>query len=73
MILNLQVQLLLVPFLMLMCGNRRELLLVFGDALFAKEGESIEDFHERYMESLRQLFDKYVGFSPDPNHKLIIK
>jgi hypothetical protein len=46
---------------------------VFGDALFAKEGESIEDFHERYIESLRQLFNKYVGFSPDPNHKLIIK
>lgn len=52
---------------------RKELLLVFGDALFAKEGESIEEFHERYIESLRQLFDKYVGLSPDPNHKLIIQ
>jgi hypothetical protein len=59
--------------LMFLHGIRREILLVFGDALFAKEGESIEDFHERYIESLRQLFNKYVGFSPDPNHKLIIK
>lgn len=52
---------------------RRELLLVFGDALFSKEGESIEDFHQRYIDSLRELFDKYVGLSPDPNHKLIIE
>ena len=58
--------------LMLVLGICRELLLVFGDALFAKEGESIEEFHERYIESVRQLFDKYVGFSPDPSHKLII-
>lgn len=52
---------------------RKEILLVFGDALFAREGESIEEFHKRYIESVRQLFDKYVGFSPDPNHKLIIQ
>lgn len=61
------------PILMLLHVIYREILLVFGDALFAKEGERIEDFHERYIESLRQLFEKYVGFSPDPNHKLIIK
>lgn len=51
---------------------RKEILLVFGDALFAEEGESIEDFHGRYIDNLRQLFDKYVKYSPDPNHKLII-
>lgn len=52
---------------------RKELLLVFGDALFSKEGESIDEFHQRYIKSLRQLFDKHVGLSPDPNHKLIIE
>jgi len=51
---------------------RKEILLVFGDALFSKEGESIKDFHERYIESVRQLFNDYVKYSPDPNHKLII-
>lgn len=57
---------------MFLVGIRREILLVFGDALFAEEGESIEDFHGRYIDNLRQLFDKYVKYSPDPNHKLII-
>jgi len=59
--------------ILMLLGICRELLLVFGDALFSKEGESIEDFHERYIESVTQLFNKYVRFSPDPTHKLIIK
>ncbi|XP_024403325.1 diacylglycerol O-acyltransferase 2 [Physcomitrium patens] len=51
----------------------KELLLVFGEPLFSKEDESIEDFHARYVESLTQLFERYVRFSPDPKHKLILK
>lgn len=59
--------------LIMLLGIPRELLLVFGEPLFSKEDESIEDFHARYVESLTQLFERYVRFSPDPKHKLILK
>lgn len=52
--------------------NCRELLIAVGDPLFANEGESIAEFQERYIQAVKQLFDRYVGLSPDPNHKLII-
>ena len=51
----------------------RDLLLVFGNPVFANEGETIEEFHERYIETVKKLFEEYVRLSPDPNHKLIIK
>ncbi|KAH8946232.1 hypothetical protein BDL97_12G083100 [Sphagnum fallax] len=51
---------------------RKELLIAIGDPLFAKEGESIVEFQERYIQALKQLFDQYVSLSPDPKHKLII-
>jgi len=52
--------------------NCRELLIAIGDPLFANEGESIAEFQKRYIQAVKQLFDRYVGLSPDPNHKLII-
>ncbi len=52
--------------------NCREVLIAIGDPLFANEGESIAEFQERYIQAVKQLFDRYVGLSPDPNHKLII-
>jgi hypothetical protein len=52
--------------------NCRELLIAVGDPLFANEGESIAEFQEQYIQAVKQLFDRYVGLSPDPNHKLII-
>jgi hypothetical protein len=51
---------------------RKELLIAIGDPLFANEGESIAEFQKRYIQAVKQLFDRYVGLSPDPNHKLII-
>ncbi|KAH9560663.1 hypothetical protein CY35_06G118600 [Sphagnum magellanicum] len=51
---------------------RKELLIAIGDPLFANEGESIAEFQKRYIQAVKQLFDRYVGLSPDPNHTLII-
>lgn len=46
--------------------------MAFGEPLFAKDGESVEAFHARYNEAVKQLFDKYVGMSADPKHKLVL-
>jgi hypothetical protein len=46
--------------------------MAFGEPLFAKEGESLESFHGRYVEAVERLFEKYVGMSADPKHKLAI-
>lgn len=51
---------------------RRELFCVVGDPVFPREGESVDDFHSRYVEHLKALFYKYVEFSPSPAHKLVI-
>ncbi|CAI5534377.1 unnamed protein product [Closterium sp. Naga37s-1] len=39
---------------------RKELLFVVGKPLFAKDGEAVDEFHARYMDALKQLFDTYV-------------
>ena len=46
---------------------------MIGRPLFAKEGESLDDFHNRYVAEVRRIFDTYVRMSPKPNHKLMIK
>jgi hypothetical protein len=51
----------------------RPLMIAVGEPLIAREGESVDAFHERYMEALKALFDKYVPYSPNPNVKLIIQ
>ncbi|CAI5474694.1 unnamed protein product [Closterium sp. Yama58-4] len=51
---------------------RKELLFVVGKPLFAKEGETVDEFHARYVEALKQLFDTFVTISPHPSHKLVI-
>ncbi|CAI6001342.1 unnamed protein product [Closterium sp. NIES-64] len=51
---------------------RRDLLVVVGKPLFPEEGESVDDFHARYVTAITQLFHKYVGLSAQPNQKLVI-
>ncbi|GAQ82391.1 diacylglycerol O-acyltransferase [Klebsormidium nitens] len=51
---------------------QRDLLMAFGEPLFAKDGETVEEFHSRYVEAVKQLFNKYVGMSADPKHKLVL-
>eukprot|EP00475_Leptophrys_vorax_P003978 TRINITY_DN12327_c0_g1_i1.p1 TRINITY_DN12327_c0_g1~~TRINITY_DN12327_c0_g1_i1.p1 ORF type:complete len:119 (+),score=16.38 TRINITY_DN12327_c0_g1_i1:38-358(+) len=51
---------------------RKDLLFVVGKPLFAREGETVDQFHARYVEALKELFDTYVGISPNPTHKLVI-
>ncbi|CAM6092595.1 unnamed protein product [Calypogeia fissa] len=60
-------------FLILPMPFRRPLMVAVGEPLFPREGESVDDFHERYKKALRELFDKYVPYSPKPDHKLIIQ
>ncbi|KAL2650659.1 hypothetical protein R1flu_018787 [Riccia fluitans] len=52
---------------------RRPLLMAIGEPLFAKEGENVDSFHQRYMQALRELFDKYVPYSPHPDTQLDIQ
>ncbi|CAI5478499.1 unnamed protein product [Closterium sp. Yama58-4] len=51
---------------------RRDLLVVVGKPLFPEEGESVDDFHARYVTAITHLFHKYVGLSAQPNQKLVI-
>lgn len=53
-------------------GARRDPLMAFGEPLFAKEGKSLENFHGRYVQAVERLFEKCVGMSADPRHKLAI-
>ncbi|CAI5486959.1 unnamed protein product [Closterium sp. Naga37s-1] len=39
---------------------RRDLLVVVGKPLFPEEGESVDDFHARYVTAITQLFHKYT-------------
>ncbi|CAI5964206.1 unnamed protein product [Closterium sp. NIES-65] len=41
---------------------RKELLFVVGKPLFTKDGEAVDEFHARYMDALKQLFDTYLLF-----------
>ncbi|KAL3701049.1 hypothetical protein R1sor_019071 [Riccia sorocarpa] len=52
---------------------RKSLLMAIGEPLFAKEGESVDSFHERYVQALRDLFEKYRPYSPDPTIQLDIQ
>lgn len=52
--------------------KRVPMLIVIGKPLFAEKGESINDFHSRYVRELEKLHDKYVGISSYPKRKLVI-
>ena len=43
-----------------------------GHPLFPREGESVDDFHARYMQAVDKLYHDYVHLSPDPSRKLLI-
>ncbi|GBG86362.1 hypothetical protein CBR_g41357 [Chara braunii] len=51
---------------------RRNILVAFGEPMFAKEGESTDAFHARYMQELKNLYHKHVALSGRPDHKLVI-
>lgn len=48
-------------------------MIAVGEPLVPKDGESVDEFHERYIRALRELFDQYARYSPKPDHKLIIQ
>ncbi len=51
---------------------RRELVIAVGEPLFAREGETVDEFHGRYVAAVEALFEEYVGQTSRPNHKLVI-
>lgn len=51
---------------------RIPMLIAIGKPMFALEGESVNDFHARYMDELQKLYAKYVGMTSDPKRKLVI-
>ncbi len=51
---------------------RIPMLIAIGKPMFAQEGESVNDFHARYIEELQKLYAKYVGSTSDPKRKLVI-
>eukprot|EP00961_Rhodomonas_salina_P001549 21424-Rhodomonas_salina.3 len=51
---------------------RRELVLAVGEPLFARDGETVDEFHGRYVAAVEALFAQYVGRTSQPNHKLVV-
>ncbi|GBG86685.1 hypothetical protein CBR_g41748 [Chara braunii] len=51
---------------------RRNILVAVGEPMFAKEGESVDAFHARYMQELKNLYHTHVALSGRPDHKLVI-
>mmetsp|Transcript_12914 Transcript_12914/g.32538 ORF Transcript_12914/g.32538 Transcript_12914/m.32538 type:complete len:339 (+) Transcript_12914:201-1217(+) len=51
---------------------RRPLLVAFGEPIFAREGETLPEFHARYVEALQALYKANVGLTPDPKRRLVI-
>eukprot|EP00897_Mesotaenium_endlicherianum_P005246 jgi/Mesen1/474/ME000101S10705 len=51
---------------------RRDILCVIGDPVYPRENDNLDDFHQRYVDAIRALFEKYVSLSPAPKHKLVI-
>jgi hypothetical protein len=43
-----------------------------GEPLFAREGESVDDLHARYVEAVQQLFQQHVAATSRPHHRLDI-
>jgi len=52
--------------------KRAPLLIVLGSPLFAAEGESVAEFHARYVDALTEMHKRYVGMSSKPNRRLVI-
>jgi len=51
---------------------RRPLMVVWGRPLFAGEGESLLEFHARYIQALEGLYERHVGQTADPKRKLVV-
>jgi len=50
-----------------------QLTAVIGAPLMAESGESVEQFHSRYVRALRQLFDNYKAVAgAEWTHKELI-
>ena len=56
----------------LMIPYRGDLLMAFGEPLFPRSDETIDQFHGRYMLAIEELFQKFVKESSSPNLKLEI-
>ena len=56
----------------MMLPFRGDLLIAFGDPLFPHEGESLDDFHARYVCAIQALFDTYVQHTEKPVALVIV-
>eukprot|EP00850_Spirogloea_muscicola_P000686 SM000002S05766 [mRNA] locus=s2:2062972:2065236:- [translate_table: standard] len=52
---------------------RRHLLVAIGEPVFHQTGESVDEFHARYVAALSDLYHWHVGSSPRPQQKLVIQ
>jgi hypothetical protein len=47
-------------------------MVAMGKPIFANEGETLDEFHARYVEALKMVYQTNVGSSHDPKRKLVI-
>ena len=57
----------------LMLPFRGDLRLAFGDPLFHRRGETLDDFHARYIDAIEALFAANVGMTDNPGCALEIR
>ena len=52
--------------------SHRHVLVLVGKPIFHKEGETLDEFHARYIEYVKALYNRYAPVSPRPQQKLVI-
>ena len=57
----------------LMLPFRGDLRFAFGDPLFHREGETLDDFHSRYIDAIESLFASNIGKTDTPGCALEIR
>mmetsp|Transcript_13318 Transcript_13318/g.30833 ORF Transcript_13318/g.30833 Transcript_13318/m.30833 type:complete len:385 (+) Transcript_13318:105-1259(+) len=51
---------------------RRELVIAMGKPLFAAEGETVDEFHARYVTAVQELYDEHVGGTEGSGRPLVL-
>lgn len=47
-------------------------MVAMGKPIFANEGETLDEFHARYIQALKVVYQANVGLTHDPKRKLVI-
>ena len=60
------------PLLLACSGSRFEQVIAVGEPLWPEDGESLDEFHTRYVTAVQTLFYRHIASTQSPDHKLEI-